>query len=391
MSLSTATKQAMVWAIAFDGIGNLFAGGLFDAAGGVAANNIAKWDGVSWVALGSGLSGGNFIVNRYVNDVFAAVVDDSGYLYAGGVFTVAGGTDANHIARWNGNSWNALGSGIDMWNDRNGGAVYSLAEDGSGNLFVGGAFNTAGGVAADNIARWDGNTWSALGSGINNVVYALTLNDSGTLYAGGSFTIAGGTAANAIAQWDGSTWSALGSGTNGTIRALAINGSGNLYAGGNFSITDMIGSNNICQWDGSAWDILGSGTNANVLALAADGANNLCAGGEFTIAGGKVSAYIAQCKLHSSSVNTFDYDKSSHHTLALDAHSKLIRFHQKISSEATVRVFSLTGRELFHSSEYLPQGDCSLRISTAQLSKGTYIVSVKAGENSMRCRMAIGQ
>ena len=40
---------------------------------------------------------------------------------------------------------------------------------------------------------------------------------SGTnLYAGGEFTIAGGVTANYIAKWDGNAWSALGSGMNGS-------------------------------------------------------------------------------------------------------------------------------------------------------------------------------
>ena len=42
-------------------------------------------------------------------------------------------------------------------------------------------------------------------------VYALAVSGS-TLYAGGDFTTAGGSAANNIAQWNGSSWSALGSG-----------------------------------------------------------------------------------------------------------------------------------------------------------------------------------
>ena len=86
------------------------------------------------------------------------------------------------------------------------------------NLYAGGYFTTAGGVAANNIAKWDGSAWSALGSGMNGQpdVYALAV--SGTnLYAGGCFTTAGGVPANNIAKWDGSAWSALGSGMDGLL------------------------------------------------------------------------------------------------------------------------------------------------------------------------------
>ena len=78
-------------------------------------------------------------------------------------------------------------------------------------------FTIAGDIIANDIAQWNGSSWSALGSGVsglNGFVYALAVSGS-TLYAGGDFTTAGGNAANYIAQWNGSSWSALGSGMNG--------------------------------------------------------------------------------------------------------------------------------------------------------------------------------
>ena len=49
------------------------------------------------------------------------------------------------------------------------GYVNALALDGSGNLYAGGDFTTAGGVSANRVAKWNGSKWSALGSGLNNV------------------------------------------------------------------------------------------------------------------------------------------------------------------------------------------------------------------------------
>ncbi|HYV29047.1 MAG TPA: hypothetical protein VFA77_16050, partial [Candidatus Eisenbacteria bacterium] len=34
------------------------------------------------------------------------------HLYAGGDFTTAGGVNVNQIARWDGKAWSALGSGL---------------------------------------------------------------------------------------------------------------------------------------------------------------------------------------------------------------------------------------------------------------------------------------
>ena len=87
------------------------------------------------------------------NTVYAAVVDGSGNLYIGGWFTVAGDVIANSVAKWNGSSWSALGSGI-IGNNIPGvfSGVSALAVSGN-DLYVGGRFTTAGGQAATNIAK----------------------------------------------------------------------------------------------------------------------------------------------------------------------------------------------------------------------------------------------
>ena len=77
---------------------------------------------------------------------------------------------------------------------------------GGGNVYAGGAFTTAGGTEAINVAKWDGSHWSALGSGTNDAIYALAMDRSGNaVYAGGRFTTAGGTSANRIAKWNDTT------------------------------------------------------------------------------------------------------------------------------------------------------------------------------------------
>src|SRR5690349_10531346 len=56
------------------------------------------------------------------------------------------------------------------------GYIYAMAVY-NGNLIAGGDFTTAGGISAIRIAQWDGNSWSALGSGMNSDVYALAVYD----------------------------------------------------------------------------------------------------------------------------------------------------------------------------------------------------------------------
>jgi alpha-tubulin suppressor-like RCC1 family protein len=270
--------STLVYALALDGSGNLYAGGFFSNAGGVSAKNIAKWNGSTWGALGSGMN----------NSVSALLVSGTD-LYAGGDFTTAGGVSVNKIAKWNGSGWSALGSGVSGSYS----SVRALAGSGT-NVYVGGSFTTAGAVSANRVAKWDGNAWSALGSGVsgsNNDVSALAV--SGTdLYVGGDFSTAGGVSTNRIAKWNGSTWSALGSGMNGSVSALALSGT-SLYAGGNFTTAGGVSAKRIAKWNGSAWASLGSGMDSIVGALAVSG-SDLYAGGYFTDAGGVGANFVAK-------------------------------------------------------------------------------------------------
>jgi hypothetical protein len=264
---------------------SVYVGGDFTMAGGVAASYIARWDGTNWQALGGGVNG----------RVVALAVSGNG-LYAGGVFntaTNAGGTSmvVNYIAKWDGTTWSALGSGLN-------GYVETLAISGN-DLYVGGDFTTAGGTPANRIAKWDGNNWSALGTGIENGwPFALAISDT-NLFVGGLFKAAGGVAATNIAKWNGTSWSALGPGLidpdnfyESAVEALLISDD-NLYAGGSFTTAGGVPANGIAKWDGTNWSGLGSGTSGRVHALALTG-SDLYLGGSFQMAGGRVSAYLAR-------------------------------------------------------------------------------------------------
>ena len=251
----------------------LIAGGLFTTADGAAVNYVARWDGSAWQPLGAGLD--NFV------DALAAFDPDGAgpqppQLIAGGSFTSAGGVSANCIARWDGVAWQALGSGM------NGDVadVSSLATfdpDGAGpqppQLIAGGSFTSAGGVAAINAARWDGFTWQPLGTGMNAKVIALTtIGADGTgpqphqLIAGGIFTLADGTAANYVARWDGVAWHALGTGVSYWVLALTTFDADSigprppsLIAGGYFSNAGESDVTHVAGWGGSEWHALGTG------------------------------------------------------------------------------------------------------------------------------------
>jgi hypothetical protein len=79
-----------------------------------------------------------------------SLLSHRGELVAGGPFTTAGGVITNGIARWNGVSWQSLGSGFGGTSQPR---VFSLTEH-DGRLIAGGEFITAGGVLSTYWARW---------------------------------------------------------------------------------------------------------------------------------------------------------------------------------------------------------------------------------------------
>jgi hypothetical protein len=277
----------------------LYVGGRLSRAGGQPVSNVAKWDGARWSDVGGGVSGTNA-------DVRALVVFDDGNgpeLYATGRFSLAGGEAAARIAKWNGSTWRPLGTGLSGF----GGLALAVLDDGRGPaLYVGGNFPTAGGVAANGIARWNGERWSALGTGLGNAVFALAAFDDGggpALLAGGLFASAGGVPVSNVAKWDGSAWSDVAGGTNGAVQALAVfdDGSGAaLHAAGIFSAAGGAPAANVARWDGASWSALGTGiggpgSTVQALTVFDDGSGPaLHVGGFFASAGGAPASNVAK-------------------------------------------------------------------------------------------------
>lgn len=265
---------------------NLYVGGDFASAGGAPAAGIAEWNGTSWSALGSGAIG----------SVYSLARDPAnGDLYAGGNFVTAGGLTANGVARWDGGTWYTLGNGVDFAFVPD---VSAIAIDGS-DVYIGGRFTSVdGNTAMANIARWDGSAWSPLGSGISGFIYALAIYD-GNLYAGGNFSTAGGVPADNIARWDPNLgqWFDVAGGTSGIVRSLAaweVPGvASGIFVGGEFSGSGGGATAHIANYDGTSWQPLGSGCNDDVLAMVTDGGKVVVAGA-FTKAGGKPSLRYAE-------------------------------------------------------------------------------------------------
>lgn len=198
----------------------LIVAGWFPILAGQTMNNIAQWDGTSWAPLGSGVADVPLDPFKGISRVLSFDDGTGPALYVGGRFTAAGGLPANNIAKWNGSTWSALASGLEF-------PVMALVafDDGAGaKLYAGGDWVSVANPQDWRLRRWDGAAWSTVSGEFDGAVHGLTVFDDGTgsaLYASGAFSHVGGTAADRIARWDGSSWSALGGSLGAGSRAFA--------------------------------------------------------------------------------------------------------------------------------------------------------------------------
>lgn len=223
--------------------GELIIAGDFSSANGLPANKIVKWNGSNFDTLGS----------RILGQKIMALAVFNGELYVGGIFTQAGNTPVHNIAKWNGTSWDSVGGGVS--NQISDLKVYN------GELYACGIINSAGGIPVNNIARWNGTNWNSVSGGINNSTVVQNMKVySNELYVGGLFYQANFVNASCIAKWDGNNWTPLGAGvtSSGGVGNFEIY-NGNLIVSGSFEEVDHLPALHIAKWDGVNWSTLGTG------------------------------------------------------------------------------------------------------------------------------------
>jgi len=192
--LGSGLQNGSVWAIASLRNGDIIAAGTFTSIGGVSANRVARWNGSTWSPLGTGLGQG------LSGSVSALAVLANDHVVAAGDFLQAGGQSVNNVALWNGSSWMPMGAGFDetltslailpdgevvaggvrsiarnvpmlgRWNGSTwlpfpsppDGAIFELAALPNGDLLVAGSSQHAGGILSPHIARWNGSGWIAV-------------------------------------------------------------------------------------------------------------------------------------------------------------------------------------------------------------------------------------
>lgn len=257
--------------------GSLYAFGQFRDVGPHTAWRAAKWSGSDWLPLGIDL-GLQRPSDLNYGEVRASLVRGDSIIVGGrftragdqpvGLIAAWDGLDWHPLGA--GFDTMAVDSSYCDWDISAG--VFALAEY-NGDIIAGGNFLlTAGGDTMNCIARWDGTSWSALGNGMMGptgsgptqcgpgLVNALTVYD-GSLIAGGRFQGADGQIMRYVARWDGASWHAMGTGwatdRGGSVQALTVTAGNELIAGGNSNSSTEPGAGHrwqVVRWNGSDWE-----------------------------------------------------------------------------------------------------------------------------------------
>lgn len=279
----------------------VYAAGRFTSSGVVPLNNIAQWNGAAWLPLGDGLT----YANGEDGIIAALASDGSGQLFAGGMFLESGSQVLNNVAVWNGDSWSPLGSGLN-------GQVFALAYDETSGLLY-----AAGGLIdypwSGFVSVWNGSAWQMLGHEADNSIYALMLAPDGKIYIGGAFQSIGGVSMGPVAYWQESSWHPVSEfSKNSYVQALAMDSHGGIIAAAMnnpFSgIPELDGA--IFRWDSYRWRNLGGDVwrhnsdyyYGDAYNIAIHNGSVVFVGGDFDRAGTIPSANIAAFTLGSAPI-----------------------------------------------------------------------------------------
>lgn len=192
-----------------DSTNNLYVGGNFPYMDGVLSYGLARWDGTNWHQMGSGI----IDINQTPPGTNGAIQDIIKYkseIYVCGTFQKINSQPINTIAKWDGTNFVSIGNFVTSGNGSSyaiGSEMHVLNEE----LYLVGRFDSINSVAVNNIAKWDGSTWTSLsggfGLGCDNYQVNSITDFEGDLYVGGNLNC---NQVERIYKYNGIQWAQAG-------------------------------------------------------------------------------------------------------------------------------------------------------------------------------------
>jgi hypothetical protein len=234
----------------------IFLSGSFVGIDSLRAEGIAAWDGARWEPLSKATKlGPSFGIKGQI----PVLASDGRRLYfGGGGILFSGEKPAGGLSSWDGLSLDNLGGGLKT--DRGPQPalmkINAFAFAGN-NVYVAGAFDSAGTRAARNIASWDGKERKSLGAGYPGTVTDI-LAVGTELFLSGKPDSAPSPGSNpqlagqVLGRWDGATWHTFGEGITGSVTQV-VSYKGEVHIGGKFILPADSSFCGLAKWDGRNW------------------------------------------------------------------------------------------------------------------------------------------
>lgn len=313
------------------------------------ALGVSKWDGNTWLDAGS------------TNYSHSTIYADNGDLYV---------VSDNGLIRVK----SAGGSFQTFYDFAGNGSITSIIRYNNQLIFAG-SFTDINGVPFDNVAQWDGTTWSALGSGISSGTSCMAILNN-ELYVAG-IDEAGGQSIDELAKWDGTTWTDAGAGLTGFDEINDMVTYYNvLFIAGRFDVIGTVTTHDVAKWDGSAWGGLNLAHYDHSI-TSIEAYNNEIYVGSFDFGAGHLFRYKGSVGVEKIlEVNSFElYPNPTKEVLNIKA--DIIGTHN-----VSVEVVDILGNVLVYNT-YELNGILTTSIDCSGLAQGTYILVISDEDSAM--------
>ncbi|NVO02900.1 MAG: T9SS type A sorting domain-containing protein [Bacteroidetes bacterium] len=275
--------NGLIWAVASDGNGGWYIGGVFTKVGSYQRNRIAhinadKTVDASWDPN----------VKDSVNSccIYSIMVNGND-VYVGGVFSSIGVFPISCVAKLN----NTTGAADEFWNPNPNYVVTSIVKDGN-DIYIGGGFTSIGGQTRNNVAKLNsitGEVDSIWNPNADSYVNSIAISGN-SIYVGGGFIFVGGYLRNHIAKLnktDGMADTIWNPNANNAVMSIVVNGI-DIYIGGAFDYVGGITRNKIAKLDnitGAVDTIWNPNADNYVNSIAIEGSDIYAVGGYRNIGG----------------------------------------------------------------------------------------------------------